>query len=204
MAIKEWVKAYISNTPPRYKFTLISPDGSKVLTNSPLEWNKGVLEFERKIKFGGVFINFALDNLTFIKEGYNFLKGLKDTYGINATCELKIEEFNGEDREYEEFPVRFAVIFSTWHAVRVGDTKIQIGVNLTVQNSNELVNFENRKGVDVDLTKTVSIGGYEIIDYPHSLIESNPLGYEIFKKYIVLFSHSNYSPNIIHTTICTD
>ncbi len=195
MAIKEWVKAFVSNTPSRYRFTLISPDGILVLKNSPLEWKDGVLEYERKIKAGGVFINFALDSLTFIKEGYNFLKGLKETYGINATCSLKIEEFNGETREYEEFPVQFACIFSTYSAVKVGDTKIQIAVNIQIQNSSELVNFENRKGVDVDLTKTTSIGGYEIVDYPHSLVDSNPLGYEIFKKYI------NYpASNIIDTS----
>lgn len=170
---KDWIN--ISTTPPRYRFKLVSPDGTIILKNSPIEWKDSKLVMERRINSGGIFTNYSVDTLTFIKEGFNFIRDLFNSYELNAKCDLYVYEFNFETRLYEQFPSTFALNFSYYKLVRVGNTKIQAGVQIKAVNSSELTKFDNRKGIDVDLTKRVfnnseelvpvSIGGFQIVDW---------------------------------------
>jgi len=159
----------ISNTPPRYRFKLSSIDGGDgrelVLNNSPLEWESSKLEIERRMDVGGVFVNYNITSLTFIKEGFQFIKSLFDQYELNAKCDLYVYEFDFSTRLYNQFPAAFALNFSTYKLVKSSRTDIQSAVNIKAVNSSEMSKFDNRKDIDVDLTKLVSVGGFDLIDW---------------------------------------
>lgn len=181
---RTWVKT--NNTLPRYLFRLVSNDGEIVLKTSPLEWKDSALVIERRLDVGGVFVNYAIDSLTFIKEGAQFLKRLFNTYEINAQCDLLIYELNYDTRNYEQFPSSFSLNFNFYKVVKIGATDIQAGVNIKAVNSSEMSKFDNRKGTTVDLAgvsfndsgkvTTKSVGGFEVLDW--SLIN----GYDITAK----------------------
>lgn len=154
----------VSNTPRLYKFVLVNTETDEQITlrHSPLEWADATIELNRKLEVGGIFTLFTASSLTFIKEGRWFLERIFDEKEINGQAELRIFRYN-KQHQYEEMPNRFALLFNTYKRVKVGGASI--GANFAVERSSFLTKLENRKKVKVDITKKVSVGGFEIIDY---------------------------------------
>lgn len=152
-----------SSTLPKYRFQLFNPDTNELLTlrTAPIEWKDGVIEIKRDINIGGVFTSFTVSSLTFIKEGRKFLNDIWEEKEINGQCELIVSWFKTSTRTYQEMPTRFGLNFATCKPrVKVG--KFGIGFLIEAQKSSILVKLENRRNKEVDITKTVSLGGYQI------------------------------------------
>jgi len=156
----------VSNTPPPYRFKLTNPETAEyiVLRNEPINWNEAEIEMNRLMDAGGVFTNFVVDSLTFIKEGANFIRNIFNEKEINGQCNLTVGVWKKSTRTYWDVPVVFALNFATIKPqVKIG--KYAIGVNVKTINTSELVKFQNRKKTKVDLTKFVSMNGTEVIGY---------------------------------------
>ena len=188
-----------SNTPPIYRFRLESALGNVNLRTPPVEWEEGILEFNRRLDVGGVFSMFNVDSLTFIKEGAGLLKKLWNEKEMNAECTLRIYYLKKSTLVYTEFPTSFSLLFTTYKIVKLG--KNAIGVSINAEHSGSLVKFDNRRGTDVDITKTTSIGGYTIDDYADLLKRVQIPAISAFRKGI--FSDDS-SDNYSRTTIGTD
>ena len=152
-----------SATLPHYLFRLESSLGNIDLTTFPLEWEEGTLEINRRLDAGGVFSMFNIESLTFIKEGASLLKKLWAAKEMLAECTLKIKYLKKSTLQYVEFPTSYSLKFISYKIVKVGS--VAIGVNINAEQSGALDKFDNRRGTVVDLTKTTSIGGFNIVDY---------------------------------------
>ena len=162
-----------SGTPKNFRFTLISDIKTVICDTEPLEWKSGAINFARDLDAGGVFVSFVCDSLTFVGNGAAMLKEIYDAFELTqkAKCELKIEYWKEFDfvtpangRRYIEFPSRFSIDFNFFETVKVGS--FSMGVKVKAVNSSMQSKFDSRQDIDVSVTKLVSIGGFEIPDWP--------------------------------------
>lgn len=162
-----WPNDKVSNTPARYLFKLFSTTDEIICNNEPLEWKSGAVEYKRDLESGGVFVSFAADSLTFVGNGAEFIKKIYDAYGLgpNAKCTLKIYWWKNSTRTYIEFPSQFDINFNFFERVKIG--RFYTGVKVKAVNSSTQTKLDNRQDVDVDVTKLVSIGGFNIAEYPN-------------------------------------
>jgi len=153
-----------SNTPERYRFRLMSANNEIVCNPEPLEWKSGTLNIKRDLDVGGVFSSFQQDSLTFVGNGAAYLRGLYELKEVNAQCTLIIEWWKNSIREYVEFPSRFDINFNFYEIVKIG--KFAFGVRIKAINNSVQTKLDNRKDINVDITKLKSIGDFQITDYP--------------------------------------
>jgi len=167
--MSEWPYTIQSSSPDKYQFKLVSDTDSIICSPEPLEWKSGTIEMKRDLESGGVFSSFLVDSLTFVGNGANFLKALFAAKGVNAKCTLIIYYWKGFDtvpangRQYVEYPTRFDVNFNFYEIVKVG--RFYFGVRVKVINSSTQTKLDNRQDIDVDITKTKTIGGVTVTDY---------------------------------------
>jgi len=148
-----------SATPAKYLFKLISDNRTVICDPEPLEWASGTFTMNRDLEVGGVFSSY-MNSLTFVGTGAELLKGLWNAYGLNAKCELAIYYFKDSIREYVEFPFRFDINFCIYEVVKVG--KFAFGIKVKAINNSLQTKFDNRKDLDIDVTKSSSIGEQSI------------------------------------------
>lgn len=165
----------VSATPARYLFKLVSTSGELICNPEPLDWDSGMLEFKRDLNVGGVFSSFQLDSLTFVGNGAKLLKELWDADEFNAKCDLVVYYFDELTRTYIEFPSRFNINFNFYETVKVG--KFAFGIKVKAINSSTQTKLDNRDDISIDISKLVSIGGFNIVDY--EALTGTPL-----KKYL--------------------
>jgi len=165
----------VSNTPSDYLFKLVSTSGELICNPEPLDWNSGTLEFKRDLNVGGVFSSFQLDSLTFVGNSAKLLKELWEADEFNAKCDLVVYYFDNQTREYIEFPSRFNINFNFYETVKVG--KFAFGIKVKAINSSTQTKLDNRDDISIDISKLVSIGGFNIVDY--DVLTGTPL-----KKYL--------------------
>lgn len=152
-----------SNTPARYQFKLLTATNEVICNPEPIDWKSGTLNIKRDLDSGGVFSSFQQDSLTFVGNGAEFLRKLFDAYEVNAKCTLVISWWKSSLREYIEFPSRFDINFNFYETVKIG--KFAFGVKVKAINSESQTKLDNRKDINVDITKLKSIGGFDIVDY---------------------------------------
>jgi hypothetical protein len=174
-----------SATPPLYRFRLVTDNQNLICDPEPLEWASGSLEINRDLNIGGVFACFQLESLTFTGNGAKLLSDLFTLFEVNAKCDLIVEWFNYQQREYVEFPSRFNINFGFFERVKIGLQAT--GVRVKAVNSDTQTKLESRKDIDVDLTKLVSIGGVTIADYPDmkKLMDYDPVNIFNFASLLV-------------------
>lgn len=153
-----------NSTPPKYRQQLIYGATVKTLEVPPLEWKDGEFQFLRDLDKGGIFTNYNVSSLTFIKDGRKVLNDLFDESLSEAECFFQESWFNPTTNLYVDFPSTFKIDFSTWSEVETSTSGL--GVSVGVHEVGILSKFRNRKGTKRDLTKTTSDGGFSIIDYP--------------------------------------
>ena len=158
-----WPNSLQSNTIEDYVFYFKSSFGVRRLDDAPLEWQDATLVFERFLDSGGVFSTFNISALTFINAEATYLNDLFKSDEINAECQLLVKWFNHDTQTLESFPTEYEFDFKTFKIVKIDD--FGIGVNLSVRKNGLLQKLNNRADIDVDITKTESIGGFSIIDY---------------------------------------
>lgn len=152
-----------SATPAKYIFRLISGDTNIICDPIPLEWESGTLEINRDLEVGGVFSSFQVDSLTFLGNGAKLLRSLYAAYELNAECTLKILYWKSTIRDYVEFPSSYDINFNFYQIVKVG--KFAIGVRIKAVNSSIQTKLDNRKDIDVNIKKLVTIGEKLIYEY---------------------------------------
>jgi len=165
----------VSATPARYLFKLVSTLGELICNPEPLDWDSGMLEFKRDLNVGGVFSSFQLDSLTFVGNSAKLLKELWESDEFNAKCDLVVYYFDELTRTYIEFPSRFNINFNFYETVKVG--KFAFGIKVKAINSSTQTKLDNRDDISIDISKLVSIGGFNIVDY--EALTGTPL-----KKYL--------------------
>ena len=165
--------------PPKFKFELNSKFGVKVLKTAPLEWKNSSFILTRNIGIGemftgGVFSEFETDErLTFIKEGFRELYGIylgngewKD--GLFKQGELKTEaslSIYYFDSDNEPILLNtYELDFNVAGTKKIG--KSAMGFSVKVKETGLLSKIQKRKKITIDLTRTRSLGSYDIIDYP--------------------------------------
>lgn len=153
----------LSATPAKYKFELRTETKTIVCDPEPLEWASGEVVVDRDLKVGGVFSLFQSDTLTFVGNGAKLLSELFATYELGAVCALHVFWWNSSLRVYKEFLNNFNIDFNFYRTVFVG--KFGIGIMVKTANSSIKSKFENRKDIDVDLSKLVSIGETNILNF---------------------------------------
>lgn len=183
-----------SYTPPKYRHTLIADGNMLRLETPPTNWKDGEFAFNRDLDIGGIFPEYNVDSLTFIKEGRQFLNTLFENYWSNASCEYLQEWFDPEINDYVEFPSRFKIEFKDWSDNPIGG---ELGLTVPVTKQGLISTFQVRRNQIVDATKTVAINGYNIIDYVDLLKNVNiPAIYSFFQgnftgNYNIRFSGQN-------------
>lgn len=165
----EFPENTITTTPARYIFKLISRNETILCNPEPIEWADGTFEMNRDLETGGVFKKFQLSTLTFVGNGADLLKRLFAEKEINAECTFMAYWFRNSDRVYVEFPSTFDINFNFYKIVKVGN--FAFGVQVQAVNSSTQTKLDNRKDINIDVTKLVSIGDVEIEDY--TLLKKN-------------------------------
>ncbi len=170
-----WPSNISSSTPERYQFKLISETETIICNLPPLEWKSGTLEMKRDLESGGVLSSFQADSLTFVGNGGDLLQKLFDAYEVNAKCTLVISYWKSFDaipangRQYVEFPTRYDINFNFYEKVKIG--RFYFGIRVKAINSSVQTKLDNRKDVDVDISKVeddgtvITIGGVKIDSY---------------------------------------
>jgi len=155
----------IANSPARYLFKLTSEIANQTIicNPEPLEWSSGMFEMNRDLSMGGVFSSFQLDSLTFLGNGAKLLADLYEAYELNAECTLIVYWFKESIRDYVEFPTRFNINFNFYESGKIGG--FHFGVKVKAIDSSVQTKLENRKDINVNLSKLKTIGQNTISDF---------------------------------------
>jgi len=169
-----------SNTLEKYKYVLDTSNGTFILKNAPIGWDASFIELNRDMLFNGLFLegittNYDIPDPTYVKDGFHALygrwngatkewtKGLYLENKLFARAELKIYYLDRTTLQYVQFPTSFEHDFNTLKTVKLG--RGTNGVQIKVLPTGFVAKLMKRKNIPVDLTRTESLGGYQIIDY---------------------------------------
>lgn len=140
-----------SRTPKRFKFVLSSNGTDLTLRYAPKGWADGELTFIRDKFYKGVFESYSTSELTFVKDGRDFIQTAYETAGIDHEVTINIYILNNATFQYQ---IYFAgkLDLSTYKIDSIGVTceVIPAGFQNVVLNRDE---------IDVDMMSTKSIGG---------------------------------------------
>lgn len=140
-----------SRTPKRFKFVLSSNGTDLTLRYAPKGWDDGELTFIRDKFYKGVFESYSTSELTFVKDGRDFIQTAYETAGIDHEVTINIYILNNSTFQYQ---IYFAgkLDLSTYKIDSIGVTceVIPAGFQNVVLNRDE---------IDVDMRSTKSIGG---------------------------------------------
>ena len=140
-----------SRTPKRFKFVLSSNGTDLTLRYAPKGWNESELTFIRDKFYKGVFESYSTSELTFVKDGRDFVQTAYETDGIDHEVTINIYILNNSTFQYQLY---FAgkLDLSTYKIDSIGVTceVIPTGFQNIVL---------NRDKIDVDMMSTKYIGG---------------------------------------------
>jgi len=170
-----------NNTPPKYLFVLDGINGRLELKTAPLEWNSSSISLKRDFESAGIAVQFVTDTLTFVKEGERYLKTLFEQKGFFSECNLEVYYFDYVTRTYIQFPNSFRLDFQFYENVKVGRSRN--AVKIKAVEVSLLAKFNTRKKIKVDVSKTTSIGGYEIPIQDHWTSVKDRLSFEAINSY---------------------
>jgi hypothetical protein len=176
---------------PKYIFTLKSENGDVVCLHAPQNWDSMSIDLNRDIDLGGVFEEFNVDSFTFTgSEEKRLLRDLWSTRGMLAKCSIRVSYLKASTRQYVRFSNDFVLDFQTYRKVTL--SKSRNGIQLNTKVSGLVQKLKDRKATKVDLTKLVSVGGYNISDY-------SALKKTLNIPAIIVYSYSNFK-NLDETT----
>lgn len=142
-----------SNSNKRFRYTFISTDyGVLTLKTVPEEWAESELTFIRDPKYKGVLKSFSTNELTFPKEGRDYIERVYEAKGIDYEIRVIIELYINDFSYAPYFTGRLDL--STYKIADVG-AKVKI-IETGFQNT-----IINRENIKVDLLNTKFIGGGE-------------------------------------------
>ena len=155
-----------NNTRPKFLFQLISEIGTVNCSLSPKGFNGATIELNRDMDFAGVFIDFKVSELTFIgSPEKRLLRDLWNQKGLMASCSLRVSYLDRTTQDYVAFSSDFILDFSEYNEVKV--SKSRNGVRIKAESTGFVKKIKDRKKTKVDLSRTTSLGGYDIILKDH-------------------------------------
>jgi hypothetical protein len=197
-----------SGSPERFRFVIISKYGRTELKSAPLGWNNSSIMLKRGLGFfqsftGGIITDYKIGSLVFINDGFRLLygtylgndewqNGLFKEDIIFAEAKLEISYLD-KDWEYQLLGT-FALDFMTLKTRRVKSVN---GVEINAIESDTVSKYNKRKKIKVDLTRTTSLGGYNIIDYP--ALKKNINFPEISNNYLANWTNGETGNTMIST-----
>ena len=144
-----------SNTPKTFKYVLSSshPLGVLELKHVPQGWEGAELTFIRDPKYKGVLTTFSTSELTFIKEGRNYIQTVYENGGIDFDITVRIFLYSDSEMKYNSY-FTGKIDLSTYD---IND----IGVSCEIIPTGFQNSILNRADMKVDLLNTKFIGGGE-------------------------------------------
>ncbi|MBT3206952.1 MAG: hypothetical protein HN347_01245 [Bacteroidetes bacterium] len=137
----------------RFKYVLQTSENIKELKYAPQGWNEGELTFIRDKEFKGILTQFSTNELTFVKDGKDFIVSVYESYGIDYVITVYIYLQNNSTFQYESY--------FTGKIDLASYNVDSIGVTVKISNVGFQELILNRKSLKVDFTNTKFIGGGE-------------------------------------------
>ena len=165
-----------------YTFKLIYDNQSLKVTSDPIGWDETNFTIKRSKKDGhGTFKNFNLE-LTWIKDGAQFVRDIYESEGIEAL--IKVEVYLYDPNKYSNQLILSGKLNLTEYSVNTDRGRLE--VTAPIENNEFITQFLSLKNKDVDLTKSEDIKGNaitssEVVD---SLLHSKAISEE-FKANIL-------------------
>ena len=132
----------------RVRYKLFNKDlGTKTIVD-PIGWEDDNKEFARNMEFFGIVSNFS-NNLTFVKNGADYINYCLDNYGINAEIKLMREELDPQTDVWTEVYSGFLDL-STWSI-----EKRQVKVRFNSGGIEKLLKARESQLVEIDRPKSI-------------------------------------------------
>ena len=146
-------KIYNKSDKP-FKFVLSEPsEGSLTLHHAPDGWQDAETTYSRHKTYGSVLRSASTNELTFYKEGRDFLKNVYENTGIDANATMTVQKLNTTTWVYDDYPAAGKFDFSTY---QVNEKSVKIQMMDTSFKEKVL----NRASTEVNLISKTSIEGY--------------------------------------------
>ena len=146
-------KVYNKSDKP-FKFVLSEPsEGTLTLHHAPDGWQDAETTYSRHKTYGSVLRSSSTNELTFYKEGRNFLKNCYENSGIDCSATMTVYKLNTTTWAYETYPAAGKFDFSTYQVN-------EIGVKIQMMDTTFKEKVLNRASTEVNLISKTSIEGY--------------------------------------------
>lgn len=158
----------------QFRFYLEAVSGlkEKTLITEPVGWDESKPTITRDETYHGVMRTFTAD-LTFIQDGYYYLKELYEEEGILCNCLIYVYEYNNVTHEYE-LQDTGKIDFSVWDE---NDTYSTIGVTLSVTDTEFKEKIINREDTEINYDNSEDLDGNTMSDPEY--IENTVYGMEV-------------------------
>ena len=156
----------------QFKFELESQSGllPKIEIIEPVGWDSNKPTLTRDQTYHGVLRSFTID-LTFVRDGYQYLKELYEEEGVMCDCLIYIYEYNNSKHEYE-LQDTGKIDFSTWN-----ERDTEMGVNLTITDTRFIEKIRAREDTEVNYNNSVDLDGNEMSEPVY--VEQEIIGAEV-------------------------
>lgn len=169
----------------QWKFILDnSIEGSLPLSDEPIGWADVVFNIKRNMQWHGIFFEYAI-NLRFYAEGYDYIKNIYDTQGIEAQITISIQMKCTDTDSFTSFFEGKLVVPKC-----IFDCKDDCIVSVPIEQAGCLMKFKNRINQSVDLNANTDFDGNAL-----SIYSKLPFDLTLKPKAIILRSFMEYFLN---------
>lgn len=137
---------------PSRKYYIITDSATTLLSNFPEGWKESKVENSYSERYKTILRSFLSQELVFYRDGADILKEAYDSFGMDAKCQLRIEEKN-DNYGYDLYSLG-KIDFTTY----VYDP-VRESVSITVSDNDDITKLSNRDEITIPTSKTVSIDG---------------------------------------------
>ena len=147
-----------------FRFTLSeASEGVLVLHHSPDGWMDAETTYSRHKVYRSVLRNTSTNELTFYKEGRDFIRNVYENSGIDANITLTVEKLNKTTWAYESYPSANKIDLATYIIN-------EIGVSVQLMDTQFKEKLINRDSTEVDILKLTTIEGLVVSPFTTELI----------------------------------
>lgn len=156
---QELINRQYNNAQKTFRFTISEPSqGTKVLYTMPDGWQDNETTYTRSDVYGSVLRNLSTNELTFYKEGRDFIQSVYENSGIDANITFAVEKLDKTDYTYKSYPSANKIDLSTYEIDEIG---VRVGL-VDTEFKEKLI---NRDDTEVDIMKNESIEGLILSDF---------------------------------------
>jgi hypothetical protein len=126
------------------------------LRYAPNGWEKGKFQIIRNEKYRGLTRKLSINELTFVKDGRDFIRDVYEAQGINAVIMFTVMRLDDTDQLYDTYFT--GMIDLATYAISETGVKIQVIDNSFTEK------IKNRENTKVNIRQNYSVGGFETTD----------------------------------------